>query len=238
LATKVKEKLVTSARRRRYSPPHARLILDASGNLYGTTSQGGVTGGARGNFGCGVAFELAAEITPPDFVLHAASSNLTEKRAGQVSDVITVAAQNGAFASAVQLSCALTGPSPQPSCGLSPTSVTPGANSVRSTLTLTAPAGTAILAIESQFNRCFLAMLLPPPLLGVTLIAGAKKEQRHFWALCAFLLLLSGLQMGCGGGSSSSERSNQGPMNYTVTVTGAANAGAIRHTTQITLTVQ
>jgi uncharacterized repeat protein (TIGR03803 family) len=38
--------------------PRAGLILDASGNLYGTTSQGGIAADCGGN-GCGVVFELS-----------------------------------------------------------------------------------------------------------------------------------------------------------------------------------
>jgi uncharacterized repeat protein (TIGR03803 family) len=221
--------------------PHARLILDSADNLYGTTSQGGVTGGACGAFGCGIVFELTAIGTPADFSLEPASSSLTAQPGGQVTDVITVAAQNGPFASAVQLTCAVTGVSPMPTCALSPTSVTPGANSASSTLTVTAPTGAAKLAppIERQFNGSLFAMLLALPLFGITLIAASKKARRHSWVLCGFLLLLSCLQIACGGGNnSSSSGSNQGPLNYTITVTGDANGGAIEHTTQITITVQ
>jgi uncharacterized repeat protein (TIGR03803 family) len=219
--------------------PHAKLTLDAVGNLYGTTSQGGVTAGACGNFGCGVIFELVSAVTPPDFSLAPVSSTLTTQPGGQVTDVITVATQNGSFTSAVQLTCSVTGTSPLPTCGLSPTSVTPGANSATSTLTIAAPSTSSMLATpgQRQFYRSFSANLLPLAfaLFAITLIAGSKKVRRHSSLLCAFLLLLTLLQIGCGGGGGGS---TQTPMNYTVTVTGAANSGALTHTTQITLTVQ
>jgi uncharacterized repeat protein (TIGR03803 family) len=38
--------------------PNARLVRDAAGNLYGTTSQGGVYGGSCGGVGCGTVFKL------------------------------------------------------------------------------------------------------------------------------------------------------------------------------------
>lgn len=38
--------------------PSSGLLMDASGNLYGTTYYGGSTSGSCGNYGCGVVFEL------------------------------------------------------------------------------------------------------------------------------------------------------------------------------------
>jgi uncharacterized repeat protein (TIGR03803 family) len=213
--------------------PHAKLFLDESGSLYGTTSQGGVTGGACGNLGCGTVFELPSIAKSADFSLEPASSSLTTQSGGQVNDVITVSALNGPFASAVQLTCSVTGPSPMPTCALSPSAVTPGATSASSTLTVTAPSGTAMLAlpIKQQFNKSLFAMLLPLAFFGITQIVAPKKVRRHSWILCGFLLLLAGLQVACGGG-------NKGPTTYTVAVTGEWGGGKIEHMTQITITVQ
>jgi uncharacterized repeat protein (TIGR03803 family) len=38
--------------------PESNLIFDSSGNLYGTTTVGGIDGGGCGGLGCGIAFEL------------------------------------------------------------------------------------------------------------------------------------------------------------------------------------
>lgn len=46
--------------------PTAGLTLDSSGNLIGTTTQGGAVGGECGNIGCGVVFKLAATVDLPD----------------------------------------------------------------------------------------------------------------------------------------------------------------------------
>lgn len=219
--------------------PHARLLADAAGNLYGTTSQGGSTGGACGSAGCGVVFELTPAAAPPDFSLEPASSTLTAQPGGQVTDVITVAAQNGSLA--VQLTCAVSGPSPMPACSLSPSSVMPGTNPATSTLTVTAPTGTAMLAppIERQFNKSLFATLLPLAFFGITLIAASKKARRHSWILCGLLMLLSCLQVACGGGNNGGTSvSTPAPTTYRVVVTGDANGGAIEHTTQITITVK
>lgn len=46
--------------------PRSRLASDPSGNVFGTTTQGGVIGGECGDFGCGVVFKLAANVDLPD----------------------------------------------------------------------------------------------------------------------------------------------------------------------------
>ncbi len=119
--------------------------------------------------------------TPPDFALSVGYAALTMQRGGQVTDVITLAPQNGPFTNAVQLSCTVTGASPMPTCALSPASVTPGANSATSRLTIAAPAAAAMLApsIDRQFPQPLYAALLPLALLGIALVAGSKKERRR-----------------------------------------------------------
>ena len=46
--------------------PKAGLALDPSGNVFGTTTQGGVAGGECTDFGCGVVFKFAANVNRPD----------------------------------------------------------------------------------------------------------------------------------------------------------------------------
>lgn len=99
-----------------------------------------------------------AASSPPDFSLQAASESLTAQRGVQVTDVITIASQNG-FNNPVQLSCAVTGSTPLATCSLSSTSVTPGANSVTSTLTITAPTQSAQLRPLSEGQLSSLSML-------------------------------------------------------------------------------
>src|SRR5260370_12645089 len=45
------------------NPYEAALVSDASGNLYGTTANGGATTSACGTAGCGTVFELVAPAT-------------------------------------------------------------------------------------------------------------------------------------------------------------------------------
>jgi len=172
---------------------------------------------------------------PPDFSLSPASTGLNVQLGGQVTDTITIAPQNGSFASAIQLSCAVSGPPPMPTCALSPASVTPGANSVTSTLTVTAPTTAAMLSPVSDplLSKSLYALWLPL-MLGITFVGRSKKLRRRYWVLGGLLLLLVFSQLACGGSPSSSVV--QQPTNYTVTVTGAS--GTITHTTSVTVTLQ
>jgi YVTN family beta-propeller protein len=176
-------------------------------------------------------------LPPPDFSLQPASASLTAQRGGQVTDVITIAPQNGSFGSAIQLACAVSGSTPTATCALSPNSVTPGANSATSTLTVNAPALTARLKPfgEGQVLGPLYAVFLPIPLalIGFGPVSGKPKERRRqLWLLCSLFLAFVALQAGCGGGSTPPPP----PLNYTVTVT--ATSGAIQHTTQLAVSVQ
>jgi uncharacterized repeat protein (TIGR03803 family) len=296
--------------------PTSSLTLDAAGNLYGTTSQGG---GVCGGLGCGGVFKLSADIVPPqvspptfsplggtynsiqsvtisdstvgsaiyyttdssaptttstkymgaitvdasetvsaiavavgfsnsaiataaytintpDFILSPAFTNLTVQPGGQGADVITIAPQNGAFGNTIRLSCSVIGPSPLPTCALSPSSVTPGTASPTSTLTIMAPSASSILvpSIDPHLTELHYAAWLSLAVMGLALFAGPYKQaRRHVWLNCFLVLVLT--QAACG--SSSSQNSSQ---NYTVTVTGAsptATSPTIQHSTQVTVTV-
>jgi len=171
---------------------------------------------------------------PPGFSLSSASASLTVPPGGQKSDTITIAPQNGPFATAVQLSCTVAGSAPVPTCGLSPASVTPGANSVTSSLTITAPAGAATL-LPSSHGRLLnsLDAVGIPLMFAITLVGGSKKQRRWYRALAALLVLFALLPTGCGGNSGGG---TPGPLNFTVTVTGIS--GTIQRTTQVMVTVQ
>jgi len=173
---------------------------------------------------------------PPDFSLTPASTNLTLQPGAEGTDIMTIAGLNGPFGSAIQLTCVVTGPAPMPTCGLSVASVTPGANSATSTLTITASAAAAMQEPTGRPHlRRFLYALWLPLVLGITVVGGSKRIPRRHWILYCFFAVMFISQAGCGGGGSNGTV-NQGPKNYTVTVTGSS--GATSHSAQVTVTVQ
>ena len=131
--------------------------------------------------------------------------------------MITVSAKNG-FASAVQLTCSVTGPSPMPTCAFSPTSVTP-----------VAPA----LLLQRLRSQCRLSRQwlyrtvlrrLPNSymprvdsyLFGITLVGGLGKKRLNTWALGSFLALatlLTGVMCRC-----KQQQSIQPTKSYIVTI--------------------
>jgi hypothetical protein len=200
----------------------------------------GWSGACSGTGTCTVTMNAAASVTATfalqDFSLTPASTSLTVARGGQSTDVMAIAGVNGSFASSVQLTCAITGPAPMPTCTFSATSVTPGSSSAASTLTITAPTAAAMLdpALHRQLSKSLYAVWLPL-MFVFTLVGGSKNQRRWDATVGALLLLMVLLQTACGGAGSRTSVVQQ-PTNYTVTVTGAA--GTIQHTTQVAVTVQ
>ena len=168
----------------------------------------------------------------PDFTLTATSTSLSLRRGGSVNDTITIAAQ-GNFSGNVQLTCAVSGTSPAPTCSISPSSVLPGASAtlVVSAANLTAQA----LPGPLRHGPLYAALL---PFLALAGLSGVPRKLKlrrgGFLLLFGMALSLLTLQAGCGGGSSTPPPSE----NFTVTVTGTDTSGSLKHTTQVTVTVQ
>ena len=186
--------------------------------------------------------EASAEFELPGFALTPANSSLTLQAGGKVTDVVAIAPQYGPFTSAIQLSCALAGPASVPTCTFSPSSVTPGANSTNSTLTITAPSTSATLAPSRKPPSSLAATSLLLGLLGIMLLTISKKERRACSALAGLLLLIT-LQSACGssGGSSTGGSGGSGgmtgaPTNYTATIT--AVSGSMQVSAQISVTLE
>jgi len=200
----------------------------------GTSVFGSWSGGCTGTDPkvCNVTMNSNQAVTatfnpPPDFTVAPSSSSLTVTRGGQGSVVLTFPAQGG-FSGTIALTCAVTGTAPTPTCGLSPTSVTPGNSS---TLTVNA-AGLRAALISPSLERAhgIYAAALPFGLLGFVLAAGFDKKRRKMWALCLLLMAIAILPAACGGNSQPPPAQNFG-----VTVT--ATSGAIVHTTTVSVTV-
>jgi uncharacterized repeat protein (TIGR01451 family) len=195
--------------------------------------------------GCGLTMSAdqaaSATFDPlPNFVLSADATALTLKRGSSITTSISIFPEGNSFDSAVALSCSVVGPTPMPTCTFAPSSLTPGANSAYSILTIAAPAQSAArmpFEGEHPMGALYAAWLPVPAIILIGWSMGARKPKQHrrnLWLPCGFLLGLAVLQAGCGGGSSASPPPVA--QNYTVTVT--ATSGAIHHSTPITVTVQ
>jgi hypothetical protein len=168
------------------------------------------------------------------FSLTSASGNLTVPAGGDATDVITVTPLNGPWDSAVQLACAVAGPSPMPSCNVSPASVTPGASAITASLKVTASPGTARVTWPERRRRgnALYAVWLLLPVLGLAVACGFEKGRRH-WMLIGFLVLLAVLPTACGNGGGGNTSTTQGASSHTVTVTGTS--GTIQQSIQVTV---
>jgi uncharacterized repeat protein (TIGR01451 family) len=176
----------------------------------------------------------SVSIAVSDFTVSPAATSLAVKRGGQVSDVLTFPAPGG-FSGSIALTCSVSGPSPMPTCGISPASVTPGTNA---TLTINAGALAAALTPTLTFEQAgggLFAAWLPLGLLGCVLATGFDKKRRRLWALCLLMLAATILPAACGGGNSTPIKGPP-PQNFTVTVT--ATSGAIQHSVNVMVTVQ
>jgi uncharacterized repeat protein (TIGR01451 family) len=175
----------------------------------------------------------------PDFTVSPASSSVIVSRGSSGTDVLTFTSLGG-FSSDVALTCSVSGSAPLPSCAVSPTTVTPGANPATATLTLNASALSAGLR---PYDRGLSpwpldATWLPLPgmaLIGIGAASGKSRRRRLAWLACSSILLLVAFQAACGGGGSNGS-TGPAPQNFAVTVT--STSGAISKSTQIQLTVK
>jgi uncharacterized repeat protein (TIGR01451 family) len=218
----------------------ALTATPAAGSVFSGWS-GACTGSDPNN--CSVAMNSAQSVTAtfalaPDFTLASAPSTLTLKTGAQATVALTLTGQNG-FSGQVNLSCAVSGPAPLATCGISPLSLTLGASPGSSTLTITAP--TSLSAFARPLNRGsqLAAVAAVTPVAGLLLggigLASRRSRKRRavLWVLNGGLIILFTVLAGCGGGSPPPP-----PQNYTVTVTAAFTSGSTQHTTPVTVTVE
>jgi len=168
---------------------------------------------------------------PPDFSVDPTAASLIVKRGGEVSEVLNFSAQGG-FSGTIALTCSVSGPSPMPTCGVSPGSVTTG-----STSTLTVNASVLLASFPTPWfeqGAKLYGAWIPLGLLGCLLATGLDRKRRRIWALCLLIMLATILPAACGGGSTPIK--GPPPQNFTVTVT--ATSGKIQHSTNVMVTVQ
>jgi hypothetical protein len=150
---------------------------------------------------------------------------------------VTATPQSGAFNNAITLSCA--GLPSSLSCSFSPVTITPGASSAVSTLTISA-APVVGAQSERSGNPLFATFLLPFGIAGFVSVAtlGRRASQcryllRHLALLCA--VGISVVAISCGGAGSATH-AVPAPNTYSVTIAGSSTP--MQLSTTVTVTVQ
>jgi uncharacterized repeat protein (TIGR01451 family) len=208
------------------------VSLTATGSADSTfIGWGGACSGTDPN-SCSVTLNAARSVTvtfnlTPDFAMTPTQRSLTVKRGGRVSEVLTFPGQGG-FSGTIALACSVSGPSPMPTCDISPASVTPGGSA---TLTINAVGLMGTLSPSRRATSTY-AVWIPLVMLGLILTANFDKKRQPGWAL-AFLLTATLVSTACSGDSGPTVT----PQHYAVTVTGTSG-GTVEHSLEIPVTVQ
>lgn len=186
---------------------------------------------------------LTLTVSVPDFSITATAPAAVSPGATSTSTVTLTSI--AAYASPVQLTCAVTGGgSPAPACSVTGTNpVTPTASGAASTVTITTTGASAAVVRPSRF---FYAMWLP--IAGMSLIGvgvGSARSRRKkllgflmvAMVMAALLLMPAcGSSTNSGGGGGCTGCTPAG--SYTVTITGTGtDASTTTHSTTVTLTV-
>ncbi len=183
---------------------------------------------------------LSLTVNAAAFALSAAPTGITVA-AGKSAPVTVTVTPQGSFTSQISFACS--GLPTLASCIFSPTTLTPSASAVSTTLTINTAASSAYLAFPARGQRSGWRpatwVFLPAMLLGMVGLAAPKRRR----VLICFLVCLVAtgcvLQIACttvnnttsGGGGGGTPAGT-----YTVTVTGTA--GSSHQTATVTLTVQ
>jgi hypothetical protein len=172
-----------------------------------------------------------------DFSLTTSSGSATVKSGFTATYLLTVAPAGGSFPNAVKLTCS--GFPTLTTCGVVPSSVTPGGGFVTATLTVTTTAPVArALPLE---NRTFYAWMQLPGIGLIGMILARYKGKSNKWRLSALLgtiMASTMLMSACAGGTGIAHQPQPGttPGTYAITVTGTA--GPLQHSLPLTLRVQ
>jgi len=194
----------------------------ASGNFSATLSVADNAAGSPQT----VALTGSATTPPPSYTLSTTTPAQTIKAGGAAQYNITVTAKNGAYAQAVTL--AASGLPPGATASFNPASITPGAPSATSVLSIQTAATTSAAGIGMHL----LTTMLAAPALGLLFLAARRRKR---WIMLAVLLLASvGVTAlsGCGGGFALPGSSAK---TYTVTVTGSSGSDSASTTVQLIL---
>jgi hypothetical protein len=232
------------------------IAVDSAGaNVYvtgNTTSTNFPTVAAEQNKAGGTGDAFVAKIslsgtTTANFTVTNGALSATSGNPGvSATATITVTSVNS-FSSAVALACTVAPVvSKVPTCGLSPSSVTPAPNATAtSTLTVSTTAASAMLERPAgrRSSGVFYALLMP--IVGITFVgagfgANGSRHKKLFGFLMLGLMLAGLLLMpACGGSNNNGGGGNTGTPagTYTITVTGTSGGATATGSPALTLTV-
>jgi hypothetical protein len=169
--------------------------------------------------------------TAPAFSMTGSALTLTVSPGQQVKDTLTFTGHNG-FSADIHLSCQVTGPTPLPTCSLSPTGITAGPNATTSLLTISAQANSASLVSPAKGALLppLYAFAIPFGLLGLWPVRKRPGSADKRWLQATALATAALVYGACGGGSNVGD-----PKSYSVSV--AATSSTITKTLKISLTI-
>lgn len=162
--------------------------------------------------------------TTPAFSMTGSALTLTVSPGQQVTDTLTFTGHNG-FSSAIHLSCQVTGPTPLPTCSLSPTDITAGANPTTSLLTISAPANSAGLVSPAKGSLLppVYVLAIPFGLLGLWPVRKRSGSASRRWLQATTLAAAALICGACGGGNKVGNPPPHQSKSYSVTVTAVSS---------------
>ena len=197
------------------------------------------------NNGAAFSSPVDVHIVVTDFVVAASPASQTVAAGGSANFTVTVSAQGGTYGDPVTLAC--TGLPAGTSCTFNPPTVTPGATSAVSNLTITT---TARPAAAVRFRSPGSASNLPLghgttpggvwlavaafTLLGLLAARSVSRPRLNTLIAAIVMLTIFALQAACGGGGGGNRGTTAGT--YDIGITGTV--GTLAHSGTIKLTVQ
>jgi uncharacterized protein (TIGR03118 family) len=172
----------------------------------------------------------AAAVGTPNFALSLSTQSATVAPGGSANLMISASAVGG-FNGQISLSCSA---APGLTCAFNPATISPGASTSSSTLTISAA------STPPPMGYSLPGLMTLPPALGLfgTAITTRKRKPHTpksilSMSVLGLLLLVSLFAFGCGGSNS-----KQTPVGSQVNITVTGTSGSLSHSTPVTITVR